>query len=128
MVPAMIGLPIPEAAEVLGIREGTLVHWLRIGAPVAVRGRRGRGHATRVDPTAVLAWREAQGATEKGPPLDDLRAAIPALVADCIVQAFAAASPATQSGAEHRRLRAALDHAGRLTVTALLEQLGTKSI
>jgi transposase-like protein len=42
---------VPEAARKLGIPRGTLERWLReLGAPVEWRGKKGRGHSTRVIP------------------------------------------------------------------------------
>ena len=58
----MAGIPIPEAARVLGIRPGTLARWVKQGAPCVQRGRRGRGHALLVDVEQVLQWRGAAAA------------------------------------------------------------------
>lgn len=57
----MNAVPIPDAARALGISPATLRRWIRRGCPVAVRGRRGRGLATLVDPGEVRAWRQAGG-------------------------------------------------------------------
>lgn len=49
-------LPIREAAQALGVSESTL----RRGAPVARRGRRGKGGAALYDVDALQAWRDGE--------------------------------------------------------------------
>ena len=60
----MTGLPVADAARELGVSVPTLRRWLRAGAPIAHRGRRGRGCAALVDPVAVASWRRQEGGTD----------------------------------------------------------------
>lgn len=79
----MIAQRIEAAALELGISEPTLRRWIAAGAPVARRGRRGRGDATLIDPDAIAAWRGARP--------DELRVLageIPELVAEACWSAF----------------------------------------
>lgn len=78
-------LTLPKAAAALGVSPRTLGRWIDAGAPVARRGRRGRGDATLIDPAAVRAWRRAQGGA------DALRAfagRVPELLAIAHVEAY----------------------------------------
>lgn len=52
-------MPLAAAAQVLGVRPGTLRRWVREGCPTACPGRRGRGHALLINPAEVRQWREA---------------------------------------------------------------------
>ncbi len=52
---------IPEAARALGVSDSTLRRWLKAGAPVVRRGRKGRGGQTLIDVGAVQAWRGMPG-------------------------------------------------------------------
>lgn len=81
-------LPVPQAARVLGTSSATLRRWIAAGAPVARRGRRGRGRATLVDPAAVMAWRRREGGTDA---LLILAARLPELLAQAAEQAHRAA-------------------------------------
>lgn len=72
------GIPVTEAAQVLGIRPGTLARWVREGCPVVQRGRRGRGCALLIDPEAVRRWR---GATAVDAVLLELAGALPEVLA-----------------------------------------------
>lgn len=79
----MTALPLLAAAGELGISEPTLRRWIARGAPVAKRGRRGRGCETLVEVAAIAAWRGARP--------DELRALageIPELVSDACWEAF----------------------------------------
>lgn len=53
-------LPIPEAAQRLGVSPTTLRRWIAEGAPVARHGRRGRGGGALLRPSEVAAWRHSQ--------------------------------------------------------------------
>ncbi len=57
MSPTSDALPLPDAAHALGVSASTLRRWIAEGAPVARRGRRGRGRSTLVQVAAVTAWR-----------------------------------------------------------------------
>lgn len=80
----MTARPVPEAARELGISPPTLKRWIRAGAPVARRGRRGRGCRTLVDPEAVDAWRRAQGGEDA---LRALAGRLPEIVGDAMAEA-----------------------------------------
>ena len=80
-------MKLHEAAAALNISPGTLRRWIRDGAPVAHRGRRGRGHALLLDAEAVRAWRSA-GTSET---LQTFAARIPELLANAADEAFRAA-------------------------------------
>ena len=118
----MTALPVAQAARVLGLPVGTVRRFVREGCP-AIRGRRGRGCATLVDPEHVRAW--------AGEPQRDrlpaFAADVPGIVADGTAAAFAAFSPQTRSGAEHRRLRDALRLAGDLIARELLARIHDKN-
>lgn len=81
---------IADAARELGVSVPTLKRWLRQGAPVAHRGRRGRGCRTLVDPAAIRAWRQAQDAdhAQAEAALRTLAGRIPQLLADAVEEAF----------------------------------------
>lgn len=115
-------MPVDAAARVLGVPVGTVRRWIRDGAPVARRGRRGRGHAVLVDPEAVTRWREAVEQGECAAVLAELEHAIPSLVADAALQVLAAAPP-TGTGAERRLLHAAVDATARAIADALNRKL-----
>lgn len=76
-------LPIAQAARALGTSETSLRRWIKAGAPVARRGRRGRGHVTLIDVAAVEAWRA--GGDDAA--LRDLAARLPELLGDAMVEA-----------------------------------------
>lgn len=80
MMPA---LPVPEAAVELEVSEVTLRRWIASGAPVARRGRRGRGGRTLVDVQAVRAWRASQRVT-----LAAAAAGLPDVLADALADAL----------------------------------------
>lgn len=126
----MTGLPVPDAARMLNVRPGTLRRWIRQGCPVVERGRRGRGHAERVDPAAVAAWSRlslGESSSDRDCLMHDLEAAIPGLVAEASLQALADASPLTQGGAELGRLRNAVGASAQLSCAALLRYMREKS-
>ena len=58
-------MPIPVAAQKMGVPVGTVRRWIRQGCPVAVQGRRGRGHAAMLCMRQVRAWRHAQAADDR---------------------------------------------------------------
>lgn len=110
-----MALPVPEAAEALGVAESTLRRWLREGAPQARRGRRGRGRAALVDVQAVRAWRRAEGGEDA---LRALAGEIPELLAGAMHQAF------TLSDGPHKKaLAGALAGAWYLAATAVTDRL-----
>lgn len=85
----MSALPIDEAARALGVAPSTLRRWIALGAPVARRGRRGRGHVTLIDPEAIEAWRAAKaGGDDVDAVLRSLAGALPELLADAAFEAF----------------------------------------
>lgn len=78
-------LPIAAAAAAAGVSAPTLRRWIAAGAPVARRGRRGRGGAALIDVAAIEAWRGTGAST------DALRAfagEVPQLVADAVDETF----------------------------------------
>lgn len=86
----MSARPLPEAARALGVSTPTLKRWLRQGAPVARRGRRGRGCRTLIDPEAIRAWRRAQDAdhAQVEAVLRALAGRVPELLAEAAAEAF----------------------------------------
>lgn len=86
----MTALPVPAAAAALGVSTPTLKRWIARGAPVARRGRRGRGCRTLIDPEAIRAWRQAQDAdhTHVDAALRALAGRVPDLLADAVEEAF----------------------------------------
>lgn len=84
-------LPIEQAAEVLGVRPGTLRRWVAEGCP-HVPGRRGRGHAALVDLVQVRAWLGTRNAHDPGlirsGMAQELAAQLPAVLADAAFAAF----------------------------------------
>ena len=83
----MAAVPIPAAADALEVSVPTLRRWIAAGAPVAARGRRGRGGRALVDPAAVAAWRGSAAATDHAD-LIVFAADVPQLVADAVADAF----------------------------------------
>lgn len=65
---------LSEAAAALGISRRELKRWIAAGAPVIVRGRRGRGNRELLDVEALRAWDAARRA-----PRDAVRAAMATL-------------------------------------------------
>lgn len=94
------GLALVDAARALGVRKGTLRRWVREGCPVVSRGRRGRGHALRVDPAAVRQWR---GVGERERAILELADALPRLTAQATFKAFQ-----LTEGLDKRRLAGAM--------------------
>lgn len=82
----MTARPLPEAARALGVSDSTLRRWVRDGAPVARRGRRGRGCRALVDPMAVLAWREGERG-DVDATLRELAGRLPELIGDAMAEA-----------------------------------------
>lgn len=82
-----MALPLNEAARALNTSETTLRRWIAAGAPVARRGRRGRGHAALVDVEAVRAWRLAKPGDDEAA-LRAMAAHMPELLADAVFEAF----------------------------------------
>ena len=92
----MTALPLAAAARELGVGPATLKRWVRDGAPVAHRGRPGRGYATLVDVDRVRAWR---GAGERDAVLIELATRLPDVLADAMFEAWQRAN-----GVDKRRL------------------------
>ena len=109
------GLPLAEAAQALGVRQGTLRRWIRQGCPVASRGRRGRGHAVLLDPAAVRQWREAG---ERERIFLELAAAVPHVLAHAAAKSFRLAE-----GLDKRRLAGALAATWYVSASAVLDHL-----
>lgn len=86
----MSALPVPAAAAALGVSVPTLKRWIGRGAPVARRGRRGRGCRTLIDPEAIRAWRQAQDAdrAQVEAVLRTLAGRVPELLAEAAAEAF----------------------------------------
>ena len=82
----MTARPLPEAARALGVSTSTLRRWVRDGAPVARRGRRGRGCRALVDPVAVQAWREGERG-DADDALRELAGRVPEMVGDAMAEA-----------------------------------------
>lgn len=102
----MTALPMVDAARELGISSSTLRRWVeKDGAPVASRGRRGRGKATLIYPDAIRRWRAATGREQA---LIELGAALPELIARAMSEAFKQMAERCQTGGERRRVAAAL--------------------
>jgi hypothetical protein len=108
-------LAVTEAASALGVRPGTLMRWVREGAPVVQRGRRGRGCALLVDPAAVRRWRGA-----------DARDALVLELAQVVPEILAAATEEALRSTEgpHKRALAGCMAAGwYLGSSAVLDHL-----
>lgn len=83
----MPALPLPAAATELGISVPTLRRWVRAGAPVVQRGRRGRGANTLVNPDDIAAWRGLSTPTDTTA-LQVFGAQLPQLVATAVAAAY----------------------------------------
>ena len=108
------GLPIADAARVLGERPGTLRRWVREGCPTINPGRRGRGHAVLVDPGQIQRWRD--GGREAL--LLEFASAMPGLLATATMQSWRQAE-----GIDKRRLAGILAAAWYASTTAALDHL-----
>lgn len=110
------GLPLDQAARELGISSSTLRRWIeKDGAPVAQRGRRGRGCRTLICPTAVRAWRAATG---REAVLIEISNAMPELIAEAVAKSWQEAR-----GIDKRRLAGILSATWFVAASAVLEQL-----
>ena len=78
----MSAVPIRDAASELGTSVSTVSRWIKRGAPVARRGRRGRGGQTLVDVPAMIAWRRS------GLDLRGVAAGLPDVLAAAIERAW----------------------------------------
>jgi len=113
----MTARPVPEAARALGVSTSTLRRWMQAGAPVARRGRRGRGCRALVDPVAVLAWREGERG-DVDATLRELAGRLPELIGDAMAEAFRMAD---------KRNGAWVAVAGwQLAVSGILDHLGER--
>ncbi len=106
---------IPAAALELAVSETTLRRWIARGAPVARRGRRGRGGHALVDVGAIAAWRGSGCSTDA---LRVFAAEVPELVADAVDASFRAIR-----GPSKRELAGALAASWYWVTTALLDRL-----
>ena len=113
----MSALPLNLAAAELGVSVPTLRRWLRQGAPVAHRGRRGRGGRALVDVRAVRAW---LGSSEAGAhrDLEVLAAELPELVAGAVAESFA-----RLENVNKRQVAGVLAGTWLLVVYALLDRI-----
>jgi hypothetical protein len=109
------GLPLSDAARVLGVAPSTLRRWVREGAPVLRRGRRGRGHSLLLDPGAVQQWR---GAGELQAFVATLASEIPHLLADAMADAHRQVE-----GADKRRAAGLMAASWYRCATAVLDRL-----
>lgn len=108
-------MPLADAAQVLGVRPGTLARWVREGCPVVQRGRRGRGCALLVSVDQVQAWRGADAADALAM---ELAAAAPELLANSMLQALQQAE-----GIDKRKLANVLCGAWYVAACSLLDNL-----
>jgi len=106
---------IPSAALELKVSEATLRRWIARGAPVARRGRRGRGGAALIDVGAIEAWRGSSCSTDA---VRVFASELPELVADAVDGFFRAIS-----GPHKRELAAALAGTWYVVTTRLLDRL-----
>ena len=111
----MNAVPVPDAAAALGVAEVTLRRWMREGAPVARRGRRGRGCRALIDPDAVEAWRRRTAGTDF---VLAFAGRVPELVAAAVGDAFLQCS-----GPHKRALAGALAGAWYLVATSICDAL-----
>ncbi len=110
-------LPLTEAARELNVSPATLRRWLTQGAPVASRGRRGRGCRTLICPNAIRQWRAASDHDAR---LTKFAGAMPELVGKAMADAFRLHPDKRQ-----RAALAWLACAGwQLATEALADQLG----
>lgn len=115
-VPATTGgLPLAEAARELDVSEGTLRRWIVQGAPVASRGRRGRGCRTLICPNAIRQWRAATG---REAVLIEISNAMPELIARAAMESWRQAQ-----GVDKRRLAGVMAGAWFITASAVLDHL-----
>lgn len=113
----MAAVPLPQAADALGISVPTLRRWLRRGAPQARRGRRGRGGRALVDVAAVEAWRGSGAAVEHAD-LTVFASELPELVAAAVFDSFQHVE-----GSHKRATAGTLAGAWYLVTVALLDRL-----
>lgn len=108
-------LPVATAAAELGVPPGTVRRWVREGAPVAQRGRRGRGQALLVDPEAIRGWRLAG---ERQQIALELAGQIPEILARAAAESLQLAQ-----GLDKHRLAGILAGAWYLGASAVLDHL-----
>lgn len=108
-------LPLEQAAQVLGVRPGTLRRWVREGCPTACPGRRGRGHALLIDPTQVRQWREAG---DRQALAMELASALPEVMAAATEKAWMEAE-----GIDRRRLAGVMAASWYLAACSVLDAL-----
>ena len=97
----MTPVPLPVAATALCVPTGTLRRWIREGAPVAHRGRRGRGCCTLVDVSAVRAWCDSRGNQRQ---MLELADSFREVIAEAVFQVF------KHADGPHKRALAGLAH------------------
>lgn len=115
MSAARKGLPICQAAALLGVPTGTLRRWVRTGCPVVTPGRRGRGQAALVDPDEVRRWRESG---ERQRVYLEIAGAVPGVIAHATTETMRQAQ-----GIDKRRLAGIQAACWYLTTNALLDHL-----
>lgn len=111
----MTGLPIPDAAQELGVSVATLRRWIQRGCPVASRGRRGRGCRALIDPGEVRAWRQAG---EREAVLMELASALPGVLADAVCESWQRAE-----GIDKRRLANVMTATWYIAATAVNDHM-----
>jgi len=109
------GVKIATAAAELGVPPGTVRRWVREGAPVVSRGRRGRGQALLVDPEAIRGWRMAG---ERQQIVLELAGQIPEILARAATESLQLAQ-----GLDKHRLAGILAAAWYLGASAVLDHL-----
>jgi hypothetical protein len=114
-------LPIDAAAVALGVNVATVRRWLRVGAPQAVRGKRGRGGAALLDLSAITAWRACRnGTSSPTAALEAFAAQMPEVLAGAIWRVFLLCQ---DKPLDRRTLPGALAAAWYATATALRDRI-----
>lgn len=113
---------VVEAAAELGISDRQLEDDIRYGAPVARRGRRGRGCRTLVIVADVRAWREARGNQHDAFARAAFAGEVSEIVAEAVYATFVAIA-----GPHKRASAGVLAQAWLRTSCALRERLDVPS-
>ena len=116
----MATVPLKCAAAELGLSLPTLKRNIRAGAPVAKRGRRGRGCATLIDPAAFAAWRRSRATPAHDDRLLVITGELPELIAATVYECFIA-----MDGPHKRACASELAKCWFLVTTAVLDRLRT---
>ena len=92
-------MTFPQAAKVLNFHISTLRKWVGQGAPTDELGAVGRGHATQVDPDALMRWRMAKVApTLARRSQDELLTIMETALLDCVKRDSVAAKAGLTDG------------------------------